>query len=53
MFVSTGLGADPPGTHLPSCGGAGGCVAVPAERAVAAAGACQASRRQTSACKET
>ena len=53
MFVSTGLGADPPGARLPSCGGAGGCVAGPAECAIAAASACQASRRHTSACMKT
>ena len=50
MFVSTGLGADPPGARLPRCGGARGCVAAPAECAIGAAGAAQASRRYTCAC---
>ena len=38
LAVSTGLGAGPPLTHQPGCGGAGGCVAGPAECTVGAAG---------------
>ena len=37
LAVGTGLGAGPPLTHQPGCGGAGGCVAGPAECCIGAA----------------
>ena len=53
MPVGTGLGADPPGTHLPSRGGAGASVAPPAECPIGTAGACQAGSCHTGACMQT